>query len=285
MSDGLCMNLSLVTMRPAIADKKTNLATMKKHIQTLKSDLIVFGEMNLTGYRCKDELRDLAEPLDGPSVNEIATLAKKENKHIIFGMPLLDEHRQGIVYNAALLIHPSGTVDVYRKWFLPTFGPFKEKLYFDEGENLPTFQTSFGTIGILICYEIFFPEIAKSLSLQGADILICISASPSVTRYYFETLIPARAIENTTYFVYVNIVGPQEDLVFWGGSQLYDPLGKQVIKAPYFKESTISTDIDMNLVAQARANRPVVRDIKPEIYQDLYQYARYKQKRQKNDHS
>ncbi|MCK5343918.1 MAG: carbon-nitrogen hydrolase family protein, partial [Candidatus Heimdallarchaeota archaeon] len=237
------MNVSLVTMRPAIADKKTNLATMKKHIQKLQTDLIIFGEMNLTGYRCKDELRDLAEPLNGPSIKTITTLAQQENKHVIFGMPLLDEHRRGLIYNAAILVHPTGKVDIYRKMFLPNFGPFKEKLYFDEGETIPVFKTSIGTIGILICYELFFPEIAKALSLQGADIIICISASPSVTRSYFETLLPARAIENTTFFIYTNIVGPQEDLIFWGGSQIYNPLGILQKKSPYFKESTISCDI------------------------------------------
>lgn len=274
------MKISLVSMRPAIADKKTNIETMKKHIQSLQSDLIVFGEMNLTGYRCKDELRNLAEPIDGPSIKTISTLAHKEDKHVIFGMPLLDEHRRGLIYNSAILVHPNEKVDIYKKCFLPTFGPFKEKLYFDEGESFPVFNTSIGTIGIHICYELFFPEIAKAYSLQGADIIICISASPSVTRMYFETLLPARAIENTSFFIYTNIVGPQEDLIFWGGSQIYSPFGVLLKKAPYFEESTISCDINLSMVAQARANRPVIRDIKPEVYHDLYNYARYKTKQQ-----
>ena len=104
--------------------------------------------------------------------------------------------------------------------------------------------------------------------------VICLSASPSITRKYFEPLIPARAIENTFFMIYVNIVGTQEDLVFWGGSQIFDPLGNLLIKAPYFKESSIYYDIDFDDIKLARANRPVIRDIRPEIFNDLYNYSR-----------
>jgi NAD+ synthase (glutamine-hydrolysing) len=85
---------------------------------------------------------------------------------------------------------------------------------------------------------------------------------------------PARAIENTTFFIYTNLVGTQEDLVFWGGSQAYDPLGNLIIKAPYFKESIITCDINISQIKNARANRPVLRDIRPDIYKDLYNFSR-----------
>jgi predicted amidohydrolase len=109
---------------------------------------------------------------------------------------------------------------------------------------------------------------------MGADIIICISATPSVTKKYFETLIPARAVENTVYMIYANLVGTQENLIFWGGSQIYDPLGKLVVKAPNYKESITTCEIDINQVEFSRANRPVVRDIKSEIYHDLYNLSR-----------
>lgn len=272
------MKLELVSMRPKIGEKKTNISTMKTIIQKSTADLIAFGEMTLTGYKCKDEIRSLAETIHGSSLSSLKEIAHQEHKHIIFGMPLKDEKLTGIIHNAAILLHPDGTIDTYKKWFLPTFGPFEEKLYFDEGETLPVFSTPFGTIGIQICYDIFFPEITKALALQGADLIICISASPSVTRSYFETILPARAIETTTYIAYTNIVGPQEDLVFWGGSQIYDPFGKQIKKAPYFKETSITTEIKQDQLKQARANRPVLRDIRSEIYLDLYQHSRYHKK-------
>jgi len=195
-------------------------------------------------------------------------------------MPSKDDTVNGLLYNTAVLIHPDGTIDSYKKWFLPNAGPFEEKLFFDQGEQLPVFHTSVGTIGLLICYDLNFPEVAKALSLQGADLLICISASPTTTKKYFETLLPARALENTVFVAYVNLAGNQEDLVFWGGSQVYDPLGNLLIKAPYLKESIITCDINLKEVEIARARRPVLRDIRPEIYQDLYQFSRFHTKKE-----
>jgi predicted amidohydrolase len=208
-------------------------------------------------------------------------IAKENNCYIVFGMPLKDKNVEGLIHNSAVLIHPNGKTDIYNKWFLPNFGPFEEKLFFNEGEKLPIFKTKYGKVGLLICYDIYFPEICKAYSLQGADIIICISASPSTTRKYFETLLPARAIENTTFMIYSNIVGTQEDLVFWGGSQAYDPLGNQLAKAVYFKESVVTCKIDLKQVKLARANRPVIRDIRPEIYNDLYDISRQRKKRTK----
>ena len=128
---------------------------------------------------------------------------------------------------------------------------------------------------MIVCYDIFFPELCRAYTLLGADIIICISATPSVTRKLFETLIPARAVENTVFFIYVNLVGTQENLVFWGGSEIRDPLAKQIIKAPYFKESVKVCEIDLKQLEFSRAVRPVLRDIKSEIYQDLYNLSRF----------
>jgi predicted amidohydrolase len=90
----------------------------------------------------------------------------------------------------------------------------------------------------------------------------------------FEAVIPARAVENTVFFIYVNLVGTQENLIFWGGSQAYDPLSNLIVKAPYFKESVKVIDIDLKQLKYSRSVRPVLRDIKSEIYQDLYDASR-----------
>lgn len=269
------MKIATVSMRPKIADKKANLKKMIDYIEKNKADFYVFGETTLTGYPIKDEARNLAETINGLSIKKLKSVAKKRNAYIVFGMPTLDEKVKGLIHNSAVLIHPNGKVDKYNKWFLPTFGPFEEKIFFDQGEELPIIKTKFGKIGLIVCYDIFFPELCKAYSMQGADIIICLSATPSVNRKYFETLIPARAIENTVFFVYVNIVGNQDDLVFFGGAQIYDPLGAQIVKAPYFKESIKIAELDLKKIKMARANRPVIRDIRPEIYQDLYEFSRH----------
>ena len=273
------MKLAIITMRPKLGNKKANLEKMKRYIEKEEADFYVFGETTLTGYTCKDEHRNLAEKINGPSVNFMKKIAKERKAYIVFGMPLASSKVEGVNYNAAILIHPNGKVDSYNKWFLPTFGPFEEKIFFDEGEDINVFKTKFGKIGLIICYDLFFPELCKAYSLQGADMIICISAAPSVNRRFFEALLPARAIENTVFMVYVNIVGTQEDLVNFGGSQVIDPLGKLLVKAPYFKENISVCDIDFKKVKFARSNRPVIRDIRPQIYQDLYSFSRFHTKK------
>ena len=275
------MKLALISARPSIANTTKNIQIMENYIKKTKADIYIFGEYFLSGDRCKDEFRDLAEPLNGPSIQLLKKIAKKKQCYIVFGMPTKDDKVDGLIYNASVLIHPNGTVDAYKKWFLPTAGPFEEKIFFDQGEELSIFNTTFGKIGLLICYDLNFPELAKALTLQGADLLICISASPSTTRRYFETLLPARALENTVFVAYVNLAGNQEDLIYWAGSQIYDPLGNLLIKAPYFKESIITCEIDFKQLEAARAQRPVLRDIRPEIYQDLYQFSRFHIKKER----
>ncbi|MEM4258464.1 MAG: carbon-nitrogen hydrolase family protein [Candidatus Thermoplasmatota archaeon] len=269
------VKIALISARPKIADKQENIQKIKTAIQKTKADIYIFGEMFLTGYPCKDDFRDLAEEITGPSITELVKTAKKNNCYIIFGMPLRDHTVTGLIYNSAILIHPNGTVDHYNKWFLPNFGPFEERIFFDQGEEISTFQTRFGTIGLLICYDIYFPELARALVLQGAEMLIYISAAPNVTRKFFETLLPARALENTVYTIYVNLAGNQDDLVYWGGSQLYDPLGNQLIRSTYFEESICTIEIDLSLLTTIRGIRPLLRDIRPEIYQDIYHITRF----------
>ena len=274
------MKLALISAQPTIANKTKNIQIMEKYINKKKADIYIFGEYFLSGDRCKDEFRDLAEPLSGPSIQNLKKIAKNKHCYIVFGMPTKDDKVNGLIYNTAVLIHPNGTVNTYKKWFLPTAGPFEEKIFFDQGEELPIFNTVYGKIGLLICYDLNFPELAKALTLQGAELLICISASPSTTRKYFETLLPARALENTVFVAYVNLAGNQEDLIYWAGSQVYDPLGNLIIKAQYFTESIITCDINLKELEPARARRPVLRDIRPEIYQDLYQFSRFHTKKE-----
>jgi 5-aminopentanamidase len=269
------MKTALISMRPEIGNKTANIKKIEKFIKKEKADLYVFGETTLTGYPNKDEFRTLAEPINGPSIKKISKLAKENNCHIIFGMPTKKQEVKGIINNSAILIHPDKKIDIYNKWFLPTFGPFEEKIFFDQGEQIKVFDTKIGKIGLIICYDIFFPELTKALSLQGAEIIVCISASPNISRKYFETLIPARAVENTVFFLYTNIVGTQENLTFWGGSQAYDPLANQLCKAPYYKENISIFEIDLDTISTCRANRPVLRDIRPEIYNDLYTLSRF----------
>ncbi len=186
--------------------------------------MIIFPEMALTGYVVKDQIYELAEKIPGPSVEKVEALAKKTGMHIIFGMPEVSEKTKATLYNSAVLVGPNGYVGKYRKMYLPTHSVFEEKRYFRPGYQPAVFDTAIGKIGLTICYDVFFPEVFRLARLGGAQLIVCISASPAVRRSYFEILTAARAIENTAYLAYVNLSGVQEGLQFWGGSRLVSPM-------------------------------------------------------------
>ncbi len=261
------MDLCIANIKPAVGNKKRNLKKMESMISEEDADMYVFGEMALTGYTCKDEFGEMAEDIDGPSINSVKKIAREKDCYIIFGMPL--KERDGIISNASIMVHPDGKVDSYRKSFLANFGPFEERFYFSPGGKMPVFETKYGKIGMCICYDVFFPELVKGLVLKGADMIVCISASPTTTREFFEKVLPARAIENTSFIAYSNIVGTQENLVFWGGGQAYGPKGNLIARGKYLKEGMIKAEIDFREIEEARASRPTLRDTKAEIFSEL----------------
>lgn len=265
------MKICLANINPKTGNKKKNIKKLEKMVTGEEADLYVCGEMSLTGYVCREEIFSLAEGKDGASIQKMQELAQERDCAIIFGMPL--EQREGIVYNAAVLVQPDA-VDIYCKNFLANFGPFEERFFFTPGNTAPVFQTPHGTIGLCICYDLFFPELIKGMALKGADLVVCISASPSTTRVYFEQVLPARAIENTIFISYANLVGEQQGLTFWGGCQSYTPKGELMAKAAYFKEDVIVHDIDFSLLREARIGRPTLRDTREELFLDVYHSAK-----------
>lgn len=171
-------------------DKAANLQKMEEYARKAKeqnAELVIFPELSLTGYVLRDEIYELAEKIPGPSTSIMEKLAKEIEMHIVFGMPELSEKTEATVYNSAALIGPQGFIGKYRKMHLPTHSFFEEKRYFRPGYDVDVFETKLGKIGLIICYDIFFPEISRLARLKGAKLIICISASPAVRRAFFET--------------------------------------------------------------------------------------------------
>jgi predicted amidohydrolase len=265
----ISLKLALVQLPCILGEKEKNLEIIKSAVKESDSDIVVFGELFLTGYMCRDNLTKLAEPLDGPSVKKIADIAREYDTHIIFGMPECDSDKKGLFYNSSLLVYPNEEVGSYRKMHLANFGPFEEHLYFGTGVNLPVFETRFGKIGMLICFDCFFPEVSKIYALKGADILVCISASPSTTRTFFEKVIEARAIENAIFFTYTNLVGTELNMVYWGGNTVIGPRGDIKAKGEYFKEEIVKCEINLKDLSTAREFRPTLRDTRLELFSEL----------------
>jgi len=258
------------------ADKKENLKKIENFVEKAKNqsaDLIVFPELSLTGYVVRDQIYELAETIPGPSTQVIEKIAEKTQTYIVFGIPELSEKTQATIYNTAVLVGPKGYIGKYRKMYLPTHSVFEEKRYFRPGYQAVAFDTEIGKIGLIICYDIFFPEVSRLTRLKGAQLIVCISASPAVRKTFFEILTAARAIENTAFLAYVNLVGIENGLQFWGGSRLIAPNGKVLAKAKYDQEDLVICDVNYSDIKPIETFVPTLKDLRPELFDALKKSA------------
>lgn len=256
-----------------VGNKKRNLEAMEKRVKQAKkagAKLIAFPELSLTGYTVRDRAYELAETVPkGNSMREIERIAKTQDVHIVFGAIERSEKTDAVLHNSAVLIGPKGYVGKYQKMYLPTHSVFEEKRYFRPGYQADVFDTEVGKIGMIICYDIYFPEITRLLCLKGANLIICISASPSVRKGFFETLTAARAIENGVFLAFVNLAGIEDGLQFWGGSRIIAPSGSIISQARYDVDDLIHATIDYSDMNRVRAWIPTLRDLRPEIFTSL----------------
>jgi len=149
------VKVALAQLDPAVGDKAKNLKKLERAVAGAKADLLLAGELFLTGYMARDAFAVLAEPLDGPSVRAVQAIAAEHGTHVLFGMPEREAGTQRL-FNAAVLVAPDGKVAAYRKVYPANFGPFEEGLYFARGEDLTIVDTKIGRIALLICYDSFF---------------------------------------------------------------------------------------------------------------------------------
>ena len=270
------IKLALAQISSKREDKEANLQKIEKLTRKAKdlgADLVIFPELCLSGYVVRDQIYELAETVPGPTVEKVEELAKKTGMHIIFGMPELSEKTQATIFNTAVLVSPKGLIGKYRKMYLPTHSVFEEKRYFRPGYQTAAFPTELGNIGLCICYDVFFPEVTRLTRLKGAQLIVCISASPAVRRSYFETLTCARALENTTFLAYVNLAGVQDGLQFWGGSRLVSPSGDVLAKAKYDEEDFVTCEVDYSDLRTAETFIPTLKDLRPELFDKLKEYS------------
>jgi len=258
--------IACVQAEVRLGDVDHNLRLLTKAVRAAKADLVTFGELFLSGYSNRDRLRALAQPLDGPAVSAVCKVARSTGRHVLFGMPEASQSVRGLVHNSAVLVCPDGAVHAYRKMYLPTFGPFEEQLYFAPGRQPVVVRTDLGTLGLFICYDLFFPELMRAYTLGGADLLCCISASPMTSRAYFEHLSVARAIENATPVTFTNLCTAERTLHFYGGSRVVDAKGALAASAKVGAPETIVGTIDHGRTADTRAGRPTLRDARPEPF-------------------
>lgn len=266
------LKLTIAQISSKNGDKSYNIhvmAQIAKDASAANSDLLVFPELSLTGYVCRDFFYQLAEPIDGPSVKTLCQVAEQNDLTIIFGMPLQSTVK-GTLHNSAVVITPDGSVASYNKLYLPAHAVFEESRYFRPGDEVKTLEVKKKCrIGLTICYDVYFPEIYRLLTLDGAEIIFCIAASPSTRKEYFEILTRARALENGIILVFVNRVGIEDGLRFWGGSHIINSDGEILVKARYYEQEILSTSLDLDELERSRYLIPTLKDLRPGIVDAL----------------
>ncbi|MGW7822837.1 carbon-nitrogen hydrolase family protein [Streptomyces puniciscabiei] len=226
--------------------------------------LLAAPEMFLTGYAIGDDIARLAEPADGPCADAIAETATRHGIAVAYGYP----ERDGVtVYNSAQLISADGTrLANYRKTHL--FGCF-ERDHFTPGEQ-PVVQAELNglTVGLMICYDVEFPENVRAHALAGTDLLVVPTAQMHPFQFVAESMIPVRAWENQMYVAYVNRVGQEGEFEFVGLSVLAGPDGVARARAGR-AEQLVVADADPAFLAASREANPYLQDRRPGLYGSL----------------
>ena len=264
------IKVSCVQMKPRLCDVQYNLEKMTKFINEImekdnETDLIVFPELITSGYECSSEFQNLAETVESSnSIKVISNLANKFNVNIVFGFPERDSNLTDILYNSSVCIDSKGKVSgIYRKVHLFD----TEKKYFRAGCDFPIFDTTFGKIGVMICWDTAFPEVARTYCLKGAELLVVNTNWENPYSDDWDLVTRARAFDNCMYLVGANRVGKDNDLSFFGHSKIIDPVGKVIKELNEEIEGIISAELDLELPRKLRTEYyTLFKDRRPELY-------------------
>jgi predicted amidohydrolase len=220
------ITVATVQMKPRLGEMEDNLVKMSEMISKIASqqkvDLIIFPELITSGYELGLRFTELAQRVPGPTVNLIAQRANEYGVYVAFGM-VTKEKVESVLYNSAVVIGPDGELlEVYNKVHLRG----EERMAFREGYKLPTIDTEFGTLGLMIGYDLAFPEVARTLALGGADILCVMANWEAPHMDEWKTYVRARAMENALFVAAANRVGEDVTLTFGGESMIVGPRGQ-----------------------------------------------------------
>ncbi|MET9154191.1 carbon-nitrogen hydrolase family protein [Streptomyces griseoflavus] len=226
--------------------------------------LLVTSELFLTGYAIGDDIGRLAEPADGDAADAVADTAGRHGLAVAYGYP---ERDGDTVYNSVQLVGADGTrLANYRKTHL--FGCFERDHFTPADRTVVQAELGGLTVGLMICYDVEFPENVRAHALAGTDLLLVPTAQMHPFQFVAESLVPVRAFENQMYIAYVNRVGQEGDLEFVGLSTLAAPDGVVRARAGRTEELVVG-DADPVLLAASRENNPYLRDRRPGLYGSL----------------
>jgi predicted amidohydrolase len=271
------ITIALAQMQPKLGEPEDNLIKMSEMVNKIASqhrvDLIVFPELVTSGYELGVRFTEVAERIPGPSINLLSKRANEFGVYVAFGM-VSKERVESVLYNSAVLIGPEGDlVEVYNKVHLRG----EERMAFREGFKLPIAQTDIGNIGMMIGYDLAFPEVARTLTLEGADLLLCMANWETAQMDEWKTYVRARAYENSVFVAAVNRVGEDVTLSFGGESMVVGPRGQVYASlaedtdsetgAP--KEGFVIAKIDLTDVRKYREEFQFIQNRQPLAYRRI----------------
>jgi N-carbamoylputrescine amidase len=268
-------------------DSKSN---MDKAIAGIKAsasqgaEIVCLQELFTSLYFCDVEDYEnfkLAEPIPGPSTDTLSAVAKELGVVIIAS--LFEKRAQGLYHNTTVVLDADGTyLGKYRKMHIPDDPAYFEKFYFTPGDlGYKVFKTKFATIGVLICWDQWYPEAARLTALRGAEILFYPTAIGWATSQdaatneeqynAWQTIQRSHAVANGVHVVSVNRVGFEQDgaMKFWGGSFVSNPFGSLIVKATHDQEEVIVTELDLSKTDSYRTHWPFMRDRRIDSYGEI----------------
>ncbi|SAL72327.1 nitrilase/cyanide hydratase and apolipoprotein N-acyltransferase [Caballeronia choica] len=211
-----------------------------------ETDLVVFSETYVSGFPTPANVARLAEPLDGPSISAVRAAAKEAGVSVVIGFA---ENDGGRFYNTAVLIDESGAVLLkYRKTHLYE----SDEGVFERGDAFPVCDWHGVRVGLLICFDLEFPETARMLARNGAELIVIADGMMNPYGHVHRRMIPVRAMENQVAVVMANRVGEGERYTFCGQSQAVDPDGERIAIADAAREDVLDVTLDLEAVARAR---------------------------------
>ncbi|HVS91910.1 MAG TPA: carbon-nitrogen hydrolase [Mucilaginibacter sp.] len=267
------------------ADKQQNLQKAIGKVREAAqkgAQIVCLQELFTSLYFCDVEDYDnfkLAEAIPGPSTDELSKIAKELN--VVIVASLFEKRTQGLYHNTTAVIDANGAyLGKYRKMHIPDDPGFYEKFYFTPGDlGYKVFKTQYATLGVLICWDQWYPEAARITSLMGAEILFYPTAigwatsqdDATNTEQYnaWQTIQRSHSVANGVHVVSVNRVGQEGELKFWGGSFIYNPFGTVLYQASHTEEEVIVQEIDTNKTDYYRTHWPFMRDRRIDSYQPI----------------
>ena len=249
--------VAAVQMDCVLDDKEANQTHAAEMIAAAASGgarLVVLPELFSTGYRVETRDMELAETLSDATVRWMQDMAQRYDVYVTGA--ILERGADGLVYDTAVLVGAEGCIGSRRKMHL--------------GVEIDVYRLPFATVGLLICYEIGFPEIARIQALKGADVLLCTSAFGRARDYVWDIASRSRALENGVFVVACNRCGQEQDTSFGGLSRVVAPDGSLSAAAGADGEAIVSAEIDLDAVAVMRKTLPYLRDLNPKLRNEMF---------------